>query len=152
MNKAIYLDMDGTIANLYGVPDWLPMLRANNPEPYAIALPMVDMQALSDFLFRAKSKGYIIGIISWLSMKSTKAYDRQVRNAKAKWITDNFTVRFDEIHMVKYGTPKHTLAKVRKGILIDDNDEICSAWENYGGTAINARASNWLDELRLLIE
>lgn len=152
MNKAIYLDMDGTIANLYSVPDWLPMLRADNPKPYAIALPMVDMQVLSDFLFRAKTNGYTIGIISWLSMKSTKAYDKQVRNAKAKWLTDNFTVRFDEIHFVKYGTPKHTLAKVRRGILVDDNDEICETWGKYGGTAINARANNWLDELRLLIE
>lgn len=152
MNKAIYFDMDGTIANLYGVTDWLPMLRANNPTPYAVALPMVDMQVLSDFLFRAKSKGYTIGIISWLSMKSTKEYDKQVRKAKAKWLQENFSISFDEIHFVKYGTPKHTLAKVRKGILIDDNDEICDTWTNYGGTAINAKDNSWLSELRLLIE
>ena len=34
MEKAIYFDMDGTIANLYAVENWLDMLRAFNPTPY----------------------------------------------------------------------------------------------------------------------
>lgn len=29
--KAIYFDMDGTIANLYGVPNWLEGLRNFDP-------------------------------------------------------------------------------------------------------------------------
>ena len=29
----IWFDMDGTIANLYGVENWLPMLRAYDPTP-----------------------------------------------------------------------------------------------------------------------
>ena len=31
--KAIWFDMDGTIADLYGDPDWLAKLRAYNPAP-----------------------------------------------------------------------------------------------------------------------
>lgn len=33
MIKKIYFDMDGTIANLYAVEGWLPMLRAYDPTP-----------------------------------------------------------------------------------------------------------------------
>ena len=29
----IWLDMDGTIANLYAVENWLPKLRAFDPDP-----------------------------------------------------------------------------------------------------------------------
>ena len=33
MTKAIYFDMDGTIADLYAVDGWLDMLRAYDPTP-----------------------------------------------------------------------------------------------------------------------
>ena len=33
----IYFDMDGTIADLYGVSGWLEMLLAHDPAPYALA-------------------------------------------------------------------------------------------------------------------
>ena len=41
--KSIYFDMDGTIANLFEVENWLPMLRAYNPAPYEQAKVMVNM-------------------------------------------------------------------------------------------------------------
>ena len=44
--KAIFLDMDGTIADLYGVPDWLNLLRSYDPSPYIQARPLVDMEQL----------------------------------------------------------------------------------------------------------
>ena len=37
MTNMICFDMDGTIANLYGVHNWLEMLRAEDPTPYALA-------------------------------------------------------------------------------------------------------------------
>ena len=35
--RTIWWDMDGTIANLYAVNDWLPKLRSEDPSPYAEA-------------------------------------------------------------------------------------------------------------------
>ena len=35
--RTIWFDMDGTIANLYGVENWLPKLRAHDASPYADA-------------------------------------------------------------------------------------------------------------------
>ena len=31
--KMVVFDMDGTIADLYAVPNWLQMLRAEDPTP-----------------------------------------------------------------------------------------------------------------------
>lgn len=39
MTKAIYFDMDGTIANFYSVPNWLDYLIASDPTPYEVARP-----------------------------------------------------------------------------------------------------------------
>ena len=39
----IYLDMDGTFADLYAVEGWLEMLRAYDSTPYAKAKTMVHM-------------------------------------------------------------------------------------------------------------
>ena len=35
MAKKIYFDMDGTIADFYGVDGWLADLEAHNVRPYA---------------------------------------------------------------------------------------------------------------------
>ena len=73
MEKKIWLDMDGTIANLYAVEGWLPMLRASDPTPYRQAEPMWNMSSLARLLHKAQRLGYEVGIISWLSKESTKS-------------------------------------------------------------------------------
>ena len=82
MTKAIYFDMDGTIANLYGVDNWLDYLTKYDSTPYEVAQPMLNMSVLARILNRLQRKGYIIGIISWLSKTSTPEYDEKVRLAK----------------------------------------------------------------------
>jgi hypothetical protein len=116
----IYFDMDGTIADLYGVDGWLHMLRSQNPKPYKDARPLVNMRVFARLLNILHNEGYRIGVISWLAKDSTPQYDEEVEYAKRLWLTIHLkSVKFDEVHIVKYGTPKSTLA--RKGsILFDD--------------------------------
>ena len=42
----INFDMDGTIADLYGVDNWLEMLINGDTTPYSIAQPLVRLSAL----------------------------------------------------------------------------------------------------------
>ena len=63
----IWLDMDGTIANLYAVENWLPKLRAFDPDPYRHAEPLVRMATLARLLNNRQRKGYEICIVSALS-------------------------------------------------------------------------------------
>ena len=114
----IYFDMDGTIANLYAVENWLPKLRNYDETPYAEAKPLVRLCTLARLLNKAQRNGHEIGIVSWLSKNSTADYDERVTEAKMKWLRTHLkSVHFDEIHIVAYGTPKHELGK---GILFDD--------------------------------
>ena len=126
--NAIYLDMDGTIADLYAVPNWLKMLRAENPAPYIQAEPLVRLSALARHLNRLQRNGYIIGIISWGSKHATPEYDEAVARAKNFWLNKHLpSVKFDEIHIVPYGTPKSTVVDC-DGWLFDDEERNREEW------------------------
>lgn len=138
MNKAIYFDMDGTIADLYGVENWLDKLRNYDASPFEEASVMLNMQALAHRLNKLQSKGYTIGIISWLSKESTKEFDKAVTEAKLSWLKKHLnSVEWDEIHIVAYGKKKSKMAKVKNGILFDDNKTVRKEWNrrNSGGWA-----------------
>lgn len=127
--KTIFFDMDGTIANLYGVENWLSKLRAFDASPYAEAEPLVNMEELSEICRELQAKGIRIGIISWLSKESTKEYNRAVRQAKREWLAKHFDIKLDEVHMVRYDYPKRKVAGKKDDVLIDDNADVCENWE-----------------------
>lgn len=149
-NKILVFDMDGTIANLYGVIGWLPMLRNEDTTPYEIASPMYDMVRLNTILMMLKAQGWKIVVTTWLAKGSTKEYDNAVRKAKLNWLK-KYRFPFDEIHLVKYGTTKANCTRKHKGyqILIDDNEKIRKGWTL--GSTINAN-ENIIDELVKLID
>ena len=149
MTKVLVFDMDGTIANLYGVENWLADLRAYNPRPYEVATPMYDMDLLNLILDVLKAQGWTIAVTSWLSMESTAEYDRAVRKAKREWL-ERYNFPFDEIHLVKYGTTKANCTRHLGGyqILIDDNEKVRNDW-NLGNT-INAN-ENIIEKLMELL-
>lgn len=122
----INFDMDGTIADLYGVEDWLPKLRASDPSPYADARPLVNLSYLARLLNQLLRSGCEINIISWLSKSGTPEYNEAVTEAKLAWLAKHLpSVRFTKIIIVPYGTPKQTLGS---GILFDDEAKNRDAW------------------------
>lgn len=130
--RKIYFDMDGTIANLYGVDGWLEYLINKDTTPYEEALPMINFSYLARLLNRLQKNGYTIGIISWTAKNSTVEYDERVAEAKKRWLKKHLpSVHFDEIHIVAYGTPKSTCGN---GILFDDEERNRTEWN---GTAYN---------------
>ena len=130
MQKAIYFDMDGTVADLYNVSNWLEKLRNSDVSPYVEAAPLVDMNELDNILQKFVAIGFVIGVISWSAMDGSKEYNKETRKAKKAWIKANMP-SVSEFHVVKYGTSKHTVAKVRGSILVDDNAQVRKAWERY---------------------
>jgi len=125
----IWFDMDGTIANLYGVQNWLDYLMASDPTPYAIAKPLLRLNALARVLNNLQRKGYKVGVISWLAKNSTADYDEAVTKAKIDWLTKHLaSVTFDEINIVRYGTPKHLFATCEADILFDDEEKNRNEW------------------------
>ena len=150
LNKTLVFDMDGTIANLYGVNDWLEMLRAEDPTPYIIAEPIYNVNILNFILNQLKADGWKIVITTWLAKGSTKHYDTLVREAKLTWLEEhNFP--FDEVHMVKYGTTKANCTRKLGGfqILVDDNEKVRKGWTL--GATIDAN-ENILEILEKLLD
>ena len=134
----IYFDMDGTIADLYGVEGWLDYLITSDPFPYEMARPLVNLNSLARILNRLQREGYKIGIISWLSKNSNTDYDARVTKAKMAWLHKHLaSVRFDEINIVKYGTPKQIFARTADDILFDDEEKNRINWT---GKAFNVNA------------
>ncbi len=129
MTTTIFFDMDGTIADLYGVENWLDYLIASDALPYEIAKPLIRLNALARILNRLQKQGYKVGVISWLAKNSDTNYDEKVTRAKKEWLKKHLaSVNFDEIHIVKYGTPKQTFAKTENDILFDDEEKNRSDW------------------------
>lgn len=127
MKNTIYFDMDGTIANLYGVSGWLDDLINENPRPYKDAEPLLNFRIFAKELHKVQQKGYKIGIISWLSKTGTDEYNKVVTETKEKWLKKHLpSVKFDEIHIIKYGTPKSTCGN---GILFDDEEPNRKEWK-----------------------
>lgn len=124
----IWFDMDGTIADLYAVEGWLPMLRAYDPKPYEMAKPMHHMATLARMLNKAQAQGHELCIISWCSKESTADYDALVAQAKRAWLAKHLpSVHWDVVKIVPYGQNKWETCK--SGILFDDEERNRMAWE-----------------------
>ena len=129
MRKTLVFDMDGTIADLYGVDGWLADLRAENTRPYDIAEPMYDMEVLNALINELKACGWRIVVNTWLAKNATTTYDNAVRKAKREWLA-KYNFPYDEIHLTKYGRTKANATRHIGGyqILIDDNAAIRKGW------------------------
>ena len=148
-NKTIVFDMDGTIADFYGVKGWLNYLINEDTTPYEIALPLYNMLKLNALLMALKNKGWRIIVTTWLAKNGTKEYNDRTRKAKLDWLTQ-YNFPYDEIHLVKYGTTKANCTRKIGGyqILVDDNEKIRKGWTL--GDTINAN-NNIIIELEKLL-
>lgn len=155
---AIFLDMDGSIANLYGVKGWLEALQGENPMPYAEAQPMCDMAALRQVLEELKAQNYIIGIISWSSKTGSKEFHKAIRAAKIAWLQRyNLLDVCSCIHIPRYGASKSAIARRHttlspSTILIDDEARNRADWLAHSGIAINPTETNVVEELQKLAQ
>ena len=129
MNITINFDMDGTIADLYANPTWLPMLRAFAPTPYATAKPLLRLNTLARKLNELQKQGYEIAVISWLSKESNPAYDEAVTATKMAWLAEHLpSVHWDRITIIPYGTPKENYCHNHLDILFDDEERNRNNW------------------------
>lgn len=148
-NRTIVFDMDGTIANFYGVAGWLAYLQNEDTTPYEIAEPIYNVVKLNALLMTLKNKGWRIAVTTWLAKGGTKEYNDRTRKAKLEWLArHNFP--YDEIHLVKYGTTKANCTRKIGGyqVLVDDNKQVRKGWKL--GATIDAN-KNIITELEKLV-
>lgn len=130
MEKIINFDMDGTLADFYGVEKWLENLQEENTRPYEIAQTLVDTVTLETILEMLQDKGYEINIISWGAKNSTQDFLERTTKAKKEWLA-KYNLTFNNVYVVPYGTPKDS---IKKGILFDDDESVRNG---YNGIAFS---------------
>lgn len=168
MTNKICFDMDGTIANLYGVPDWLSKLRIEDPSPYVEAEPLVDMDKLNRVCALLKKAGYEIQVITAMSKDASPEYKKAVREAKKAWL-EKWGFIYDKFHGVDYKTPKCEVIRREmpggmklmrsilhynpdlpiEAILVDDEARHTDRWS--WGRTIDPTAGDLIESLRALL-
>ena len=117
----ICFDMDGTIANLYGVENWLAYLVAEDTKPYAEAKVLHNMSRLARLLNKAQKNGNELVIISWTSKNGSTEYNKAVAEVKKAWLAKHLpSVKWNEVNVVAYGYNKANFAKSADDVLFDD--------------------------------
>ena len=156
LNITINFDMDGTIANLYGVEGWLAMLEAEDTTPYAEAIPLLRLSALAKRLNNLQKQGYQLAVISWLSKSGSDAYNEAVTAVKLNWLKKHLpSVNWDRITIVPYGTPKQNFCGNPLDILFDDEAKNRDNWTGRAYDVDNilgelASLNYWMDVIATL--
>lgn len=127
--QKVYLDMDGTIANLYSIDNWLERLRKEDTTIFLECNPLISEK---DLLKVFPPKSHEIIILSMTPLNCSKSYHENVIAQKNKWLDIHFPSITKRIYK-KYGNNKNLKNSV-KAILVDDNATIRN---NYKGMALN---------------
>lgn len=146
MTKMICFDMDGTIADLYGVDNWQAKLEASDPSPYREAAPLCNMQILNSVLHLLIAQGWEVRVISWLSKNATPEYNTAVREAKREWLARH-EFPCTVAHLVSYGATKADSVRKRAdvAILVDDDAKVRAGW--HLGETINPKTQDIIERL-----
>lgn len=122
----IYFDMDGTIADLYSVNNWLEEILHESTIPYETAKPLINLSYLARLLNQLTAKGHTVNVISWTARNGSPQYNEAVKKAKIKWLSTHLkSVKFTSIKIIPYGMPKELFGN---GILFDDEEHNRQSW------------------------
>lgn len=127
MKLKILFDLDGTVADLYGVKNWLECLRSEIPI-YEDLEPLVDMEQLTFIAERLREKGVEFGVVTWLSKGASFSYELITAVEKFNWCK-KYMPFISEFEAQPYGTPKQTNYRNCNCLLIDDNEDVRKDFE-----------------------
>lgn len=152
--NSIWFDMDGTIAELYKVKDWLPALRSNDWSVYDKCLPRAHFERINAAIEALVENGWQVGVITWASKGI--GWDRHldaIGETKFEWLCRFFPALADgKFACIPYGEDKglYMIHQMNTNYdpgniyyLVDDNKEVRAAWRKHGENfkTINASRS-----------
>lgn len=126
--KIVYLDMDGTIANLYGQDNWLEKLQNETKGLFLNCEPLTTIEELEK---QFPTTEYELRVLSMTPKGVSKEYCEIVIAEKNAWLNKYFPTITKRIYL-PYGNNKN-LKNSKNAILVDDNETIRN---NYKGLAL----------------
>ena len=130
--KIVYLDMDGTIADLYNQENWLEKLINEDNKIFLDCKPLISEKELLKIFPIDK---YDLRVCSMTPKNATKQYCKNVIEQKNIWL-NKFFPSITKRYYLPYGNNKN-YKNSKNCILVDDNLKIR---ENYKGLAL---APSW---------
>ena len=127
--QVVYLDMDGTIFNLYEQENWLDRLRNEDPLVFSGDNRLITEERLRIYF---PADEYDVRILSMTPLNVSNEYCEKVIEMKNAWLDAYFPSISKRIYR-KYGHNKN-LRNSKNAILIDDSEPIRKSWK---GIAIN---------------
>ena len=125
--KGIWFDMDGTIADFYGVDGWLESIKASETRPYEVAKGLGNLAHIARLLNKVQTLGYTVNVITWTAKVDNPAYHKAVAETKKAWLAKHLpAVKWNEIKVVPYGTNKKEATN--GDILFDDEEQNRTNW------------------------
>jgi 5'(3')-deoxyribonucleotidase len=119
----VYLDMDGTIFDLYGQNNWLERLRTEDDTVFTGDRRMVTEEVLRTHF---PADAYDVRVLSMTPKDATDEYCERVIARKNEWLDRYFPSITKRIYR-KYGHNKN-LKNSKYAILIDDSEPIRNSW------------------------
>lgn len=126
--KIVYLDMDGTIADLYGITGWLESLINEVEGLFLNCKPFITERDLLEYFPKEE---FELRICSMTPKNASKEYCEKVINEKNEWLNKYFPSITHRVYL-EYGTNKN-LKNCKNHILVDDNKTIR---DNFKGLAL----------------
>lgn len=138
MGITIYLDLDGTVYDLYNIEQWEEKLRAEQPNMYNQNRPLFTprIHIIVSALLRFGVKFHVI---TKLSKTATKNYAELTSEEKRSWVRNNLPF-VSNVSTIPYADHKsnYIRRKDEENILIDDSEYECNDWT---GTAYRANGN-----------
>lgn len=125
----VYLDMDGTIFNLYGKKNWLARLESEDETVFGGDERLTTEEVLKSVF---PKDHYEVIVLSMTPKNASAEYCQRVIEMKNAWLDAYFPSISKRIYR-KYGNNKN-LKNSKNAILVDDNQKIR---ENWNGLALD---------------
>ena len=129
MKKVVYLDMDGTIFDLYGQNGWLDAIKNEDSTIFGGDRRIITEEKLREIF---PENEYDVRILTMTPLNASKEYCEKVIEEKNKWL-DSFFPSITKRIFKSHGHNKN-LKNSASAILVDDSEPIRNSWK---GTAIN---------------
>lgn len=140
MAKTVWFDMDGTLYDLYNIPDWLERLLSEDAPVFYDGRPMYDPYRINKAIKALVAHGWDVGVVTWApkDVEEDSPFFTEVAYQKLCWIRQYYPELAHNFHCIPYGDSKRNYiyeTRVRTSliggtqVLVDDNRIVRDDWE-----------------------
>lgn len=163
---SIWFDLDGTLYELYKIPNWLERLEEKDWNVFVDGKPRKHHERIREAVRALQAKGWKVGCITWGSKGITEEEELQkIAEKKKEFLAKYFPELLENFYCLPYGTSKvlpimygnwyMNRVSEQPNYLVDDNKMVRKNWrtsgQEFGYKTINASRS-FVRELEALAE